>query len=206
MRRVVYSGALVTAMALAAVPVSAQTPDSVMTGHTGPGAWHATVNIGPTFGTTGTSVASQGSLGVEFGNGLALVGEAGTFRGEPVERRPVGPMSATLPAAPSFGKSNAYHYNANLYYTAPEMNGLRPYLTAGVGAFRSATYTLGTPGPVGLSGLDRSTHAATNFGAGVMWRFNRWLGATADYRTFVFNTNVAPKVHRFNAGISIMLR
>ena len=67
-----------------------------------------------------------------------------------------------------------------------------------------------TAGSSGLSGLStgspRQTHSATNFGAGLTYRVNRWLGAGADYRMFVFNTNEAPRVNRFTTGLSINLR
>lgn len=64
----------------------------------------------------------------------------------------------------------------------------------------------GTSGLSGVSGYSRETHSATNFGGGLTYRVSRWLGASADYRMFVFNINEAPRVNRFTAGVSILLR
>jgi hypothetical protein len=205
MRRVVYFGALVTLMALTSTPVSAQT-SGTMPSRTGDGTWHVKAMIGPSFGTLGSAPTSVASAGVVIGGGWSLVGEAGAFRGRPVEQKALVPLTSPVAPPTTLGRSNIYHFNANLLYRAPEVKRMAPYFTAGAGTFRSAVYTAGTPVPVGLSGFERKTHAATNVGAGVTWRANRWIGVGADYRLFVFNTNGAPRVNRFTTGVSINLR
>jgi opacity protein-like surface antigen len=205
MRRVVFTAALVTITALPVAPVSAQTTES-MPARSGPDTWHVNALVGPSFGTLGTAPSSSASAGYELGAGWSLVGEAGTFRGEPIQKAALVPAITPLPALNTDEKANAYHFNANVRYTAPERNRFMPYVTAGVGAFRSAMFTPGTSGLSGVSGYGRETHSATNFGGGLTYRVNRWLGASADYRMFVFNINEAPRVNRFTAGVSILLR
>jgi opacity protein-like surface antigen len=205
MRRVVYIAALVTITALSAAPVSAQSTES-MPARSGPGTWHVSAVVGPSFGTLGPSASSAASATYELGAGWSLVGEAGTFRGDPIQKASLVPTTTSLPALNTDEKTNAYHFNANILYAAPERNRFMPYVTAGVGGFRSAMFTPGTSGFSGLSGYSRETHSATNFGAGLTYRVNRWLGASADYRMFVFNINEAPRVNRFTAGLSILLR
>jgi opacity protein-like surface antigen len=205
MRRVVYIAALVTITALSAAPVSAQSLES-MPGRSGPGTWHVNAVVGPSFGTLGTAPSSAASASYELGAGWSLEGEAGTFRGDPIEKASLVPSATPLPALTTDEKANAYHFNANIRYTAPERNRFMPYVTAGVGTFRTTMFTPGTTGLSGLSGYGRETHSATNFGAGLTYRVNRWLGASADYRMFVFNINEAPRVNRFTTGVSILLR
>lgn len=207
MRRVVYLGALVTTMALLSAPVSAQTADTTQVMPAEPEArpWHVNALVGPSFGSLGTAPTSAASAGFELGNGWSIVGEAGTFRGKPIEGPAVVPGLAP-PAVDDDARATSYHYNANIMYRAPERVRLMPYVTAGVGAFRGTMLTAAAPGPSGLDRLDRNTHSVSNVGAGLTWRINDWLGASADYRTFVFNTNGAPRVDRFTTGISLLFR
>ena len=203
MRRVVYFGALVTILALSAAPVSAQTAS--MPGVQEPRPWHLNATIGPSFGTTGTAAAATASAGYELGNGWSLVGEAGTFRGKPLELRSVIP-GASGPAVDENQRTNAFHYNANIYYRAPQRANLLPYLTAGVGAFNTSMVDVPIAGLGAVASLDRVTHAASNVGGGLTYRLNDWLGLSADYRLFVFNTNDARRVNRFTTGVSVLLR
>ena len=203
MRRVVYSSALVTILALFAAPVSAQTSQMPGIGDDRP--WHLDATIGPSFGTTGTAAAALASAGYELGRGWSIVGEAGTFRGRPLELRSVVP-GASGPAVDDSQRTNAFHYNVNMQYLVPERGGLRPYLTAGFGAFNTSMVDERIPGLGNTAALDRVTHAASNAGAGLTYRVNDWLGLNADYRLFVFNTNDARRLNRFTTGVSFLLR
>ncbi|MFO7301510.1 MAG: outer membrane beta-barrel protein [Acidobacteriota bacterium] len=202
MRRAAVLGALVTILALPASQVSAQTATPGVD-HVRP--WHVNATIGPSFGTVGTAPTTMASAGYELGNGWSLVGEAGTFRGKPLEFETVIP-GATGPAVDDSQRANAFHYNVNVYYQVPERARLLPYLTAGVGAFNTMMVDEPIPGLGSIATLDRVTHAASNLGGGLTYRLSDWLGLTADYRLFVFNTNEAQRVNRFTTGVSILLR
>lgn len=203
MRRVVYFGALVTTVALFAAPVSAQTLNIPSSDREG--AWHVNATLGPSFGTLGTTPSAATSAGYDLGRGWSFVGEIGTFRNAPLDNATTiaPPVSPTAPA--SDVKVNAYHTNFNVHYRLPEARRLSPYVTAGVGAFMAATpaeWALGLNTPT----FEHKTHAAMNLGAGVNYRLNRWLGISADYRHFMFNTNQAQRVNRFTTGLSVSFK
>ena len=51
------------------------------------------------------------------------------------------------------------------------------------------------------------TDFATNLGAGLMYRFNDWVGLSADYRTFfVHRADESPRVNRFTTGLTFSLK
>ena len=201
MRRVVYFGALVTSLVFTA-PVSAQNAPSSLSS-TGQHPWQINATIGPSFGTLGTAPATSAAARYAITDRWSLAGEAGMFRGTPVER-PVLATATTPSTLNSNDRSNAYHFNANLYYRAPELGRLMPYATAGVGVFRTAMQPAEGRHSSAPFALTRETHAASNFGAGLTYRLNDWLGASADYRMFVLNMNGSPTVNRFTTGVSIL--
>lgn len=199
MRRAVFLGALVTVLALASAPVSAQTSSTAILSR--PEVWRLDATVGPSFGTLGTAPAALATASFDMGHGVSIAGEAGTFRGKPLVRKSVG----SAPGIDPDDRANAFHYNVNLTYRVPERAGFSPYVTAGVGAFNTEMVDVPTPGVGPFATYDRFTRAATNVGGGLGYRINDWIGVRADYRLFTINDNDADHLNRFTAGVSLHL-
>ena len=193
MRRVVFLGALVTALAVCSTPVAAQTETSD---------WQANVSVGSAFGTR-TAPAVAGAAGYSFGRGLSLVADFGTFETEPFEDRR-GSINPTLTIPADETEANAYHLNANLMYRIPERARLSPYLTAGVGTLLGP---LLVNAPIGRTDLefDHDPQLAANLGAGLTVRLNRWLGLTGEYRYFAVNSSDVKHINRFSTGLTFFV-
>jgi opacity protein-like surface antigen len=97
---------------------------------------------------------------------------------------------------------NHAHANANLAFQLADWNGLRPYLTGGVGTFMGQAVERGTVGDADVSVNGRAMHPATNLGAGVRYWVTDWLGLTADYRQFQVYADQTRHVNRFAAGLT----
>jgi hypothetical protein len=71
-------------------------------------------------------------------------------------------------------------------------------------------WTLGDQLARGTSTVDedrRVTDIATNLGAGLTYQLNKWVGLTADYRTFfVHRSDDTPHVNRFTTGLTLSLK
>lgn len=80
--------------------------------------------------------------------------------------------------------------------------------SAGVGVFNADGLVRNvTAGPLTVEERRRLSDIATNVGAGVLYRFNDWLGLTADYRSFfVHRDSQTPQVNRFTTGLAVTLR
>jgi opacity protein-like surface antigen len=194
LRRVVV--ALLFALTFA-VPVAAQSKDD----------HRVSLNaaVGPSFANVGTTVSTMAGLDVKLTDRAALVGEFGVMPREPFH-------DAASIAAPGIGGSdarvNAYHWNGNLKIRPFEVRRFAPYVTGGLGSFTSDTVindvTLGT---THVEDRRTTTNFATNVGAGVNYRLNKWVGVGADYRTFfVHRDESTPKVNRFTAGLTFSLK
>jgi opacity protein-like surface antigen len=120
----------------------------------------------------------------------------------PAEIAPPTPLTATSP------RVNAYHWNGNLMVRPFEVGKYQPYVTGGIGSFTAdAVIRDETLGTTRFEDRRRATNLATNVGAGVMYRFNDWVGVGADYRTFfVHRDETTPHVNRFTAGLIFSLK
>jgi opacity protein-like surface antigen len=163
--------------------------------------------VGPSFATVGTTFSTIAGVDYELNDHATLVGEFGVL---PHAR--LSKASEIAPAAPDgVGVTphlNAYHWNGNLKVRPLELGRLQPYVTAGIGSFAADT-------PVERSSIRpslgdtrrRVSDFATNLGGGVSYRFNDWVGVTADYRTFfVYKEDDTPRVNRFTTGFVFSLK
>jgi opacity protein-like surface antigen len=83
---------------------------------------------------------------------------------------------------------------------------VEPYATVGVGSFTGSTVAAADIGPTEFRQYHRDTHFASNLGAGLTYRFNRWFGVNADYRHFFVNTSDLEHVNRFATGVKLFLK
>ena len=192
-RRVVL--ALVMALAFA-VPAAAQFDDARVS---------LNAAVGPSFANVGTTFSTVAGVDVKLNDRTALVGEFGVIPRAPF--RDASEIAAPLDD-PSDARVNAYHWNGNLKVRPFEFGDLAPYVTGGLGAFRSDTVVGDVMvGPARFEDRRTATNFATNVGAGVNYQFNRWVGVGADYRTFfVHRDDSTPRVHRFSTGLTFSLR
>jgi hypothetical protein len=88
------------------------------------------------------------------------------------------------------------------------VGGLEPYFTGGLGSFTADMLVNDTAiGPTTIEERRRVSDFATNLGAGVLYRFNDWVGIGADYRTFfVHRDDQTPRVNRFTAGLIFSIK
>jgi opacity protein-like surface antigen len=186
--------ALVIALAVA-IPATAQ--DNRVTFN---------ASMGPSFANMGTTLSTLADLDVKLNDRASLVGEFGVL-----PRAPLSEAAYIAPAVPSVDGSsprvNAYHWNGNLRVRPFNFGSFEPYVTGGIGTFTADTIVRDqVVGTTRLEDRRRATDMATNVGAGVMYRFNDWVGIGADYRTFFVHRNDAtPKVNRFTAGLTFSL-
>ena len=192
-------GRVVLALLMAltfAIPATAQTDDARLS---------LNAAVGPSFANVGTTFSTLAGLDVKLNDRTALVGEFGMIARAPFR-------DASEIAAPVTGSSdsrvNAYHWNGNLKVRPFEVRGLAPYVTAGIGSFRSETVVDDVMiGPTRFEDRRTATNFATNVGAGVNYQINDWVGVGADYRTFfVHRDESTPRVHRFSTGLTFSLR
>jgi opacity protein-like surface antigen len=162
-------------------------------------------SVGPSFASLGTTFAATTGLEFNVTDRTAIVGEFGmlpraTF-GDAAEIAP--PLVGT-----DARRVNAYHWNGNVKVRPFDLGNASPYLTAGLGSFTAdAVSDTRTLGGVTVQDRRRASDFATNVGAGVLYRFNDWLGVNADYRTFfVYRNEDTPRVHRFTTGLSLSLK
>jgi hypothetical protein len=195
MRRVVHLGALVTALALWATPVAAQTDTSA--------AWFANATVGPAFGTPGVTPAAHFGAGRDFGERWSILVEVGSLRNQPFEDRRV-PGGVLLPSDDDRRVITGYG-NFNVMYRMPETNRLAPYVTAGGGMFLAPVVVNGPFGS-NIVDYDHNPEPAANLGGGVTMRLNRWLGVNLDYRHFIVAARETEQVGRFTTGLAIMLK
>ena len=188
--------ALLIALALS-TPVFAQSTDR----------FSLNASVGPSFANLGTTWSTMAGLNFNLHDRAVLVGEFGVLPHAPFK----GDLGVTSPLARDgfVGEHvNAYHWNGNLKVEPFVTNRLTPYLTAGVGAFQSdALVRKSTFGATSVQDRRRVTDFATNVGAGVLYRLNDWMGATADYRSFfVHRDDDTPTINRFTAGLTFTLK
>jgi opacity protein-like surface antigen len=190
------------AIALVAAPAAAQTADSP---------WMLTAQVGPAFGTFGTTPNVDAKAGYRMSDTVTIAGEFGVLSHAPFEKAasiaPVVRGSGIFDASKTH--VNGYHYNANLFVTPATWGRMTPYVTGGVGAFTGSTMTRFGSGPVSQRRYDSTTSFATNVGTGISYRANRWLGLNADYRHFFVNANAFSSlehVNRFTTGLSLFLK
>lgn len=187
--------ALLLALALPALAFAQTTSDRLS----------LNASIGPSFANLGTTLSTTADLEFDLTDRVGLVGEFGLL--------PRAAFSDAVEIAPPFGgeeprRVNAYHWNGNLKVRPFEFRGVSPYLTAGVGSFTAEAVSRSrTQDGLSIRDSRRASDFATNFGGGVLYRMNEWVGLNADYRTFFVHRDVAdPRVHRFTTGLSLFLK
>jgi opacity protein-like surface antigen len=191
---------LCAACALAASPAAAQTEAK---------GWLLSAEIGPAFGTLGTTPNVDVQTGYRVNETVRIVGEFGGLSHAPFEK--AASIAPSVPAPEAFTDSrvhvNGYHYNANAIVTPKAWGRVFPYVTGGLGAFTGSTvarYNVG--GPTWPKRYQSATNFAANLGGGVSYRINRWLGVNGDYRNFIVDTPAANHyVNRFAAGVSLFV-
>lgn len=160
-------------------------------------------SVGPSFANMGTTFSSTAGLDVRLNDRASLVGEFGVL-----PHAPFRDAAAIAPASDGALRVNAYHWNGNLRFEPMQKRRIESYLTTGLGAF-TADAVIGER-MVGATRIDerrRATDFATNVGAGVLYRFNDWVGVGADYRTFfVHRSDDMPIVNRFTAGLHFSVK
>lgn len=168
--------------------------------------WFVNAGVGPSFGTFGSTPVVDATLGFNLSDRLSIGGEFGALPHARTDK-----VSTLAPSvSPVFGEPsvhvNAYHTNVNLFVRPYSWGRLQPYATAGFGAFTGATIANGAVGTSQLIQYDRQTNPAENVGAGAMYRLNKWLGVTADYRHFIVNADETQHVNRFTTGVALLIR
>jgi hypothetical protein len=164
-------------------------------------------SVGPSFANVGTTFSTTADVNVTLDERTTLMGEFGALRHAPFDK--ASEIAASLLTGGSESpKVNAYHWNANLKVRPFEFGRIEPYVTGGLGSFAADTIVEDRSASAStIENRRRVTDFATNLGAGVMYRFNNWVGLTADYRTFfVHRENDTPRVNRFATGLTISLK
>jgi hypothetical protein len=168
--------------------------------------WFLKANVGPAFGTLGSTPAADASTGYRFSRHLSLGAEFGMLPDAPFDKAGRLAPSAAALIDPSNLHVDSYHVNANLFMQPTAWGRLQPYATLGVGSFTSSTVANVTSGGPVVVQYERRTDAAENVGAGATFRIADWLGIGADYRHFVVNTSDTEHVNRFTTGITFLLK
>jgi opacity protein-like surface antigen len=199
MRPVVLVSVLLAASAILAAPAAAQS---------GQDPWMLNAQVGPAFGTFGTTPNFDVKAGYTFVEKLSLVGEFGGLSHAEFKKAAFIAPAVNVPLVFTDSKIhvNGYHYNANLMVTPKTWDRVTPYLTGGFGAFTGSTVARYNVGPTWQRRYESTTNFATNVGGGISYRANRWVGVNADYRHFIVNADATEYVNRFTAGISLFLR
>ena len=196
MRRAVIVVALLAALAIFAPTASAQVQDG----------WFMNAGVGPAFGTLGSVPAVDGTGGYRFNEHVSVPGEFGLLPHAPFDKAGmIAPsLSPLVPAADL--RVNGYHANGNVTIQPGLWGRVEPYATVGIGTFTGSTVAAANVGPTEFRQYQRDTHFASNLGAGLTYRFNRWLGANADYRHFIVNATDREHVNRFATGVKVFVK
>jgi opacity protein-like surface antigen len=200
MRRVVSISVLLAACTMVAAPAAAQS---------GPqDRWLLNAQVGPSFGTFGTTPNFDATGGYKFNEKLSVVGEFGGLSHAPFEKATAIAPAVSAPRAftDSTVHVNGYHYNANLMVTPRNWGRITPYATGGFGAFTGSTVGKYTVGPAWEYKYESATNFATNVGGGLSYRLNRWFGIAADYRHFFVDADAIEHVNRFTTGVSLFVK
>jgi opacity protein-like surface antigen len=199
MRRVVFVCVLLAAFALVAAPAGAQSEQD----H-----WMLNAQVGPSFGTFGTTPNFDATGGYKFNEKLSVIGEVGGLSHAPFEKAAVIAPAVSAPSAFTDSKIhvNGYHYNANLMVTPQNWGRVTPYATGGFGAFTGSTVAKYNVGPTWQRKYESTTNFASNVGGGLSYRMNRWFGVNADYRHFFVDTEAIEHVNRFTTGVSLFIK
>lgn len=199
MRPVVFISVVVTGCAIVAAPAAAQS---------GQDQWLLNAQVGPAFGTFGTTPNFDVKAGYQLVEKLTLVGEFGGLPHAEFNKAASVAPAANVPLVFADSKIhvNGYHYNANAVVTPTTLDRLTPYLTGGVGAFTASTVARYNLGSNSQRRYQSTTNLATNIGGGISYRANRWLGVNADYRHFIVNADATEHVNRFTTGISLFVK
>jgi hypothetical protein len=199
MRRVTFVCVFLAMCAILAAPAAAQT---------GTDQWLLNAQIGPAFGTFGTTPNFDVKAGYTFVEKLSLIGEFGGLSHAEFKKAASVAPAVNVPLVFTDSKIhvNGYHYNANVMVTPRTWDRVTPYLTGGLGAFTGSTVARYNVGSNWQRRYQSTTNVATNLGGGILYRANRWLGVNADYRHFIVNADATEYVNRFTAGISLFLR
>jgi opacity protein-like surface antigen len=161
--------------------------------------------LGPSFATVGNSFSATADLQLSLNNFASLVGEVGMLRHTPfADALLIAPPAANLAAE----RVNATHWNANVKVRPFESGRIRPYVTAGIGAFvADAIAGARTIDGVTHRDMRRASDFATNAGAGVTFWLTDWMGVGADYRVFsVFRNAPTEHVNRLTAGLTFSVK
>jgi hypothetical protein len=194
MRRTAIVVALLAAFAIFAAPASAQGQDD----------WFLNVGAGPAFGTLGSVPAIDGTGGYRFNEHVSLTGEVGLLPHASFDKAGVI-APAVSPLVPANLRVNGYHANGNVKVQPGIWGRGEPYATVGIGTFIGSTVAAADIGPTEFRQYQKDTHFASNFGAGMTYRLNRWFGVNADYRHFIVNADNWKHVNRFAAGVKVFL-
>lgn len=199
MRPVVFVSVLVAACAIVAAPAAAQS---------GQDQWTLNAQLGPAFGTFGTTPNFDVKAGYTFFETLNLFGEFGGLPHAAFSNAASIAPAANVPLVVADPKIhvNGYHYNANAMVTPMTWDRFAPYLTGGVGAFTGSTVATYNVGSGAQRRYQSTTNFATNIGGGISYRANRWLGVNVDYRHFIVNADATEHVNRFTTGISLFVK
>jgi opacity protein-like surface antigen len=199
MRPVVLVSVLLAASAILAAPAAAQS---------GQDQWMLNAQVGPAFGTFGTTPNFDVKAGYTFVEKLSLIGEFGGLSHAEFKKAASIAPAVNVPAVFTDSKIhvNGYHYNANVMVTPRTWDQVTPYLTGGVGAFTGSTVARYNVGSTWQRRYQSTTNFATNLGGGISYRANRWLGVNADYRHFIVNADATEHVNRFTTGISLFVK
>jgi outer membrane protein with beta-barrel domain len=199
MRPVVFVSVLVATCAMLAAPAAAQTEQD---------RWMLNAQVGPAFGTFGTTPNFDAKAGYRFNENISLIGEFGGLSHASFEKAASVAPAVSAPDVFTASKIhvNGYHYNGNLMVAPKNWYRVTPYVTGGFGAFTGSTVARYNVGPTWQRRYDSATNFATNVGGGLTYRVNRWLGVNADYRHFIVNADAIEHVNRFTTGISLFVR
>jgi opacity protein-like surface antigen len=196
MRRTAIVGALLAALVVFAAPASAQVQDG----------WFLNAGVGPAFGTLGSVPAVDGSAGYRFNEHVSVAAEVGALPHAPFDKAGVIAPSVS-PLVPTADlRVNGYHANGNLAIQPGSWERLEPYATIGIGTFTGSTVAAANVGPTEFRQYQRDTHFASNLGAGLTYRLNRWFGVNADYRHFFVNADDVEHINRFTTGFKLFVK
>jgi opacity protein-like surface antigen len=195
-RRAAIVVALLAVLAIFAAPAAAQVQDS----------WFLSGGLGPAFGTLGSVPAVNGTGGYRFNEHISVAGEFGLLPHAPFDKAGViaPAVSPLVPAAHL--RVNGYHANGNVNIQPGIRGHVEPYATVGIGTFTGSTVAAAHVGPTEFRQYQNDTHVASNFGAGLTYRFNRWFGVNADYRHFIVNATDREHLNRFATGVRVFVK
>ena len=97
--------------------------------------------VGPAFGTFGTTPNFDVKAGYRFHENLSLIGEFGGLSHAPFEKAALIAPAVNAPDVFADSKIhvNGYHYNGKLMVTPKNWDRITPYVTGGLGAFTGST-------------------------------------------------------------------